>query len=252
MECCTGWGDLPEPVRDTARQKAQDIIWAASGRRFGLCPVTVRPCRRRCAPAPPALWQGVGWYPAVSGGRMVNVSTCGCASTDSCSCGQECSVRLSPGPVADIIEVVVDGQTVPDDAYQVLDSADLVRVDGGCWPQCQRFDVPGGAVGTWAVTYDYGIPVPAGGLAAAATLACELARSCTGAGRCRLPQRVQSITRDGVSMSFLDPMEFLDKGRTGLPDVDQWLVAVNPHGLAEASRVLSPDLPGRPRQVTWP
>jgi hypothetical protein len=251
MDCCPDWDQVPERLQAVAQRRAQDLIWMLSGRRFGLCTVTVRPCRTPCAPPPPpAWWSGVGFYPAVVSGRMVNVAACGCRGS-SCSCGPECSVRLAPGPVAAIDQVQVDGVEVPADEYQVLDGRHLVRVGGGCWPDCQRFDRPDGQPGTWSVTYRYGIPPPAGALAAAASYACELGKACTGSGRCRLPQRVQSITRDGVSMTMLDPLEFLEQGRTGLPEVDTWLAAVNPNSLPEAPRVLSPDV-RRPRVVTWP
>ena len=42
---------------------------------------------------------------------------------------------------------------------------------------------------------------------------------------CQLPERVTSITREGISMSMLDPQTFLDKGLTGLIKVDEWLAS---------------------------
>lgn len=247
--CCDGWDEIDPDVQRAATQRAVDLIWMLSGRRFGLCQVTVRPCPRRCAPPPPTWWAGVGWYPAVVDGAIVNVSACGCRTR--CACTPYSAVVLEPGPVTSITEVRIDGTVLDPAAYLVLDARELVRTDGGQWPGCQRLDQPDGAADTWTVTYTYGLPVPAGGQAAASVLACELAKACTGAGRCRLPNRVQQITRDGVSMTLLDPMEFLDKGRIGLPEIDAWLAAVNPNALPEAPRVLSPDLPPRGRQVTW-
>ena len=59
------------------------------------------------------------------------------------------------------------------------------------------------------------------------SLMCELAKACYTDQACRLPQRVTSITREGVTLAMLDPFEMLDKGRTGLFEVDLWLEAVN-------------------------
>jgi len=117
--------------------------------------------------------------------------------------------------------------------------ARLPRSHGGGW---------GG--GAFAVTYRQGLEVPAGGRWAAGAYACELLAACMG-GDCELPQRVQTLTREGVTMSFLDPMEFLDHGRTGVAATDTWIASVNPHGLVAPSTVYSPDMP-QPRTVTWP
>lgn len=55
---------------------------------------------------------------------------------------------------------------------------------------------------------------------------------------CELPQRVTSVTRQQVSWSFVDPMDFVEKGLTGIGRVDTWLMTVkmsNP-----SSRLLDP------------
>ena len=43
-------------------------------------------------------------------------------------------------------------------------------------------------------------------------------------------------------------MEYVDAGRTGIPEVDVWLRAVNPHGLDQPSRAINVDR--RPPRVT--
>ena len=40
---------------------------------------------------------------------------------------------------------------------------------------------------------------------------------------CTLPERVTSITREGLSIAMLDPGNYFEKGRIGVPLVDQWL-----------------------------
>ena len=41
-EMCSGWNEHPESVRDAALWLASTYLWAATGRQYGLCPVTVR------------------------------------------------------------------------------------------------------------------------------------------------------------------------------------------------------------------
>jgi hypothetical protein len=49
---------------------------------------------------------------------------------------------------------------------------------------------------------------------------------------CRLPERITSVTRQGVSWTVLDPMDFMQKGMTGLGAVDHWLSVANGRGPA--------------------
>ena len=46
--CCPDWGTYTNSQRDRATQWATQILWALSGRRFGTCQVTVRPCGTNC------------------------------------------------------------------------------------------------------------------------------------------------------------------------------------------------------------
>jgi hypothetical protein len=54
---------------------------------------------------------------------------------------------------------------------------------------------------------------------------------------------VVSVTRQGVTIALLDPQRYLDKGKLGIPDIDQWLAAVNPNAIPERGTVWSPDVP---------
>jgi hypothetical protein len=222
-----------------------------SGRRFGVCPVTVRPCRRPCdgtlAPAFGPYYGAGSFTPYLLDGAWIN--GCGSCTTD-CGCGQLCEVVL-PGPVDSVLAVKLDGLIVPAADYLVYDHRALVRVDAGeCWPYCQDLAAPDSEPGTFAVTYGLGTPVPVAGLHAAGVYACELVKACADLP-CRLPRRVTQITRQGVTYSLLDPMEFLEQGMTGLYEVDAWIRAVNPAGLAHGARVYSPDR-RPPRRQTWP
>lgn len=60
---------------------------------------------------------------------------------------------------------------------------------------------------------------------------------------CQLPERVVSINREGISMSLVDPQNFLDRGRTGVTRVDQWLASYHGRTGLRSSGVFSADCP---------
>lgn len=234
-------------------------MWAATGRQFGACELTVMPCGPRPqAPLyqtfPVALAHGAynPWgggddsgrpVPTIDGGAWFNR----CAGSG-CSCAAACEVRLD-GPVIDIVEVRVAGDVVDPAAYRVHDRALLVRVDGGCWPSCQHM---GAEVPDFTITYDRGTLIPTAVQAGFEQLACEYAKACLGQP-CGLPPRVTNLTRQGVSVTVEQVTDTDTNGviRTGIKTVDDIIKAVNPYGLTERPQVLSPDLPTN-RVITWP
>ncbi|SCG15528.1 hypothetical protein GA0070610_1762 [Micromonospora echinofusca] len=236
-----GWTELDEAVRTTATDLATEVLWALSGRRFGLCSSTVRPCRRDDRDQ----WWREGWLPLPYAGALpygsLLISLCGCADW-SCGClppGTEVSL---PGPVHAVTQVLIDGQVLPAAAYVVHNRRWLVRVDGEKWPASQDLRAADDQPGAWAVTYQRGVEVPAGGRIAAGQYAAEVAKVLTADNSCRLPRRVQSLVRQGVQQTFVDPAQLAKDGMTGLPEVDQWLRVVNPHRLPRDTVVWSPDL----------
>lgn len=217
---CTGMADHPETeLVELAKRVAVDTIWSLSGQRFGLCDVIVAPA--------PSL-------------RRPTLAERAYGAAREAVCTAPAFITLE-GPVNAVLEVVIDGNTVDDTEYMVRGDR-LYRLGGRLWPSVQNMTVMNGEVGTWSVKYRRGIPVPEGGNYAAGIMACELFKSMT-AQSCRLPQRVTEISREGISMTVLDPLDLFDKGRTGLTEVDTWLAAVNPHGLRAQPRVYSPDVP---------
>lgn len=58
-----------------------------------------------------------------------------------------------------------------------------------------------------------------------------------GGGKCRLPRRVQTVSRQGVTYQMVDPTDIYRDGLTGLPEVDIWIASVNPNRLMGAPRV---------------
>lgn len=98
------------------------------------------------------------------------------------------------------------------------------------------------------VTYTYGSPPPVAGKAAARILATELVKLYEGDDTCALPQRVTSVSRQGVSYTVLDSQDFIDDLRTGVYAVDLFLKTANPDKARARSRVFSPDTP-RARRI---
>lgn len=256
--CCTDfWATLSLAEQEAASDFASYILWALTGRQFGQCPRVVRPCYRPCNPRTYmtfGVWMdgyGLGdsamtWIPYVdSGGDWRN---CGCYGL--CCCGVNCEVWL-PDDVASVTEVRVNDAVIAPAAYRIDMKRFLVRQDGGCWPECQDFNVaPTSVDNTFVVSYMAGAEVPPAGQLAAGEFACEWAKGCRGLP-CGLPANVTSISRGGTTFELVGAEELFEGKRTGLARVDQFISAVNPASLPEAPSVWSPDMPFA-RVQTWP
>lgn len=249
--CCDTWDGYSTQLQTAAAEYGAMVLWAATGRRFGLCERTIRPCGMTSGNNVIGYyWSDGTWFPYIFNGVWRNCSGCAGSSFGCCTCEPTCQVWL-PAPVNSIpaTGVSVDGAIVNVDSWRVDNGMWLVRTDGECWPTCNDYDVDSG-VGVFQVTYLQGLAVPSVLLRAAGEIACEYAKSCTGAA-CRLPQRVQSLTRQGVSISMVDVDDLLKAGFTGIQTVDQVIAAFNPYGLKSPPRVYSPDAPVT-RMVTYP
>jgi hypothetical protein len=224
---------------------ASDILYALSGHRFaGVCQDTVRPnaqCNR----------DDRGWSQ-----RNQRWGSAGWPSTGTRCCSGLSQVSLGGHPLTSIVEVKVDGEVLDSSLYRIDENRWLVRLpdaDGSRprWPCCQDLALASTEVDTFEVTFTYGVPPPAGGVRAAAALGCELALACQPetTGACRLNPRVTQLDRQGLSMVISNPADFFPDGRTGLPEVDLWLAAENPHKIRREATVLSPDIGPRVRRV---
>lgn len=251
---------------DNALQAASDILYALSGRQWaGVCQDTVRPCARSLAmdhgrPFRMGIPFGaVGFYPGpyyAGGGGFSPWGWCTCNRTERAGCHTTPEITLGGYPVTSIVQVKQDGVVLDPSTYQVDDHRYLIRMADPAtqqnpgWPCCQRMDLDTDQPDTWEVTYTYGVPPPMAGVTAAAYLGCQLALMCNPdtIDRCQLPQRVTNINRQGVSMVVLDPMQFIDKGRTGIYLIDLFLEAANPGRLTRPSVVMSPDIGRRVRR----
>jgi hypothetical protein len=231
-------------VQAYADRVATRVIWAASGRQFGLCTRVVRPCWVPQEPLYqtfPVGYYGEGYW-ALQGvpSGVVVYATNACACSNACMCKPP-QVAL-PGPISSVTSVVIDGAVVSSSSYRVDLNSYLVRTDGLAWPAPQNLAAAPNATGAFTVTYLQGIAVPDDLQDAAGLYACEVGKGIT-SGNCQLPNRVQSITRQGVEIQYVSEDDFLDKNRTGYAVVDAILSTYNPYGLQQRPRVVSPDLP---------
>lgn len=247
---CSSWAnfvDVPQRMKDALPDltsddwqrnlmMASELLWAYSGRRwYGLGCTETALLRSQ----PPR--QGHGTYPYDdSWGR------CGCwfAPVNYAELhGFEyrhkpmpIAIQLPRSPVTNIVSVTIDGQPFTD--YELMRNGWLTRLDGKTWNVCDDNTI---------ITYTYGESPPEGGKQAAIMLAFELGKEQAGDGTCRLPRNVVSETRQGVTIERQPATEFQSLYRTGIPEVDRWLTAVNPQSRATRARVWSPDIPSTTR-----
>lgn len=208
---CTGVNldSVAPEARDGIMAQASDILYGLTERRYpGECETT----RSICQP-------------------------CGCARSGCRGCGPFARVDLGGlWPVSDVVEVVLDG-TPLDRAghWRVDDWRWLVRTDGLTWPTTSDLTDPEGFQVTWV----YGRVPPPSLRRAAALLAAEIATACVPGATCKLPSRVTTITREGVSYTVLDSQKFIDEGRTGIYLVDMAIAAAK-RGRKARPRILVP------------
>lgn len=243
-----GCPDSTDPtILELAMESASEILYRLTAQQYpGTCTERLRPC---ASPGNPLGFPWLSWhYPWVPlriGGQWINMGPCGCHTANDCACAPYPKLDTGRADVQSIQEVSIAGVVLADSAYRLDSNRYLVRTDGSGWPCCQNLARDVDEAGTWYVDLTYGWPVPTDLQRAAAVLATEFVKACTNDATCRFPQRTQTITRQGVTIGFLDPFDFLNSGRTGLFEVDLAVVAHNPHNLTRPSGVWSPELRGR-------
>ena len=251
-DCCNlDFEALNPALRMMVAQWAANYLYTATGKLYGGCPRTYRPCRENCAPAANccggyALTGLARPYKLANSLDLVNVSCGLCRGR--CGCSEVSEVYL-PG-VSSVLNVRIDGIDYdPCGMVAVYDESRVVRVDGGRWPVCQelsRIDGPG----TWSITVLEGKCPPAGVELITGILMCEFAKACMRRDDCRLPRRIQTITRQGVTIGFNDRFENLADLRTGIWEIDAWIEQARFTGAATPS-IVSPELVQQ-TVLTWP
>jgi hypothetical protein len=216
--------DLVDPTSDyadDAAEAASFVLFHLSGRKYGgVRTVTETYCQTGLdqiglgsyfgpygrPPLPgPSGYPDLLAYPQLHRGVITN-QIGGMCST----CGCTHLLRLRGAPVLDVGSVSVGG-TVLDTSYYAIYDYSFIASPNQCWHTCDDVEV----------TYRYGAPPPALGRMAAKALADQYVLAMDGSEECML----------------------LDKGRTGIYQVDLFLTTINPDGARMRSRVFSPDIP---------
>lgn len=251
---------------DDVAYMASYLLFELSGRQYpGVCQRTVRPCRDTCgcwgastsSGISPLYWWGLSSYAGTYGWGWWS------EGGDTCGCGTNSYVKLAGYPVRDVSEVKIDGAVLPE--IDVATGAPNYRLDGrrnlirmstpgtppvaNAWPACQDLSLEDDQPGTFAITYTWGMDVPALGQRAATQLARELFQACSGE-TCALPTKVTKIARQGIAMERVVPMaDLLRSGSTGLQLVDAFIAASNPTKMRRRPAVWSPDVQEYARKV---
>lgn len=226
---------------EEAIQVASNLLWAMSGRKYtGETIVTERyTCTLRNNRMGPSDRTN---SPVLFGGDVYNIPS---GDYDEYSelvsdgLSPDARIRLRGRPVTQVITIRnKNGDILDPSTYYLVDHSTIHIRAGTPWTPCNV-----------EITYKYGIPVPTAGKMAARKLAIEFARLWSGDEECELPQRVTSVSRQGVSYTILDNQEFIDELRTGLYEIDLFLKTVNPDNARRKSKVFSVDTP-RARKYT--
>src|SRR5262245_25173772 len=94
--CCSEWSTFSPELQAQALEFATYTVWAATGRQYGLCEMTVRPCGRTCEGCPTGwYWDGYGtWTPYIWSGQWHNCWCGGSGPGGCCTCDPACQVYL--------------------------------------------------------------------------------------------------------------------------------------------------------------
>jgi hypothetical protein len=234
---CYGAPDEVALIEPDVKERAELFAWmtleSLTAHAIKTCPTSYRPSRRPCREGS----SGFPFAPFLRDGNWYN--SCGCYLVN--------EVTL-PGPVGNIISVEVDGTLVPASAYRLDNGNRLVRQDGEPWPACQDMNLPAGATGTFVVEYVAGASADVAVNFAAGVLAKEYLLACNGK-KCRLPNGVTSVVRQGVSYEIQGNM--FENGFTGITEVDVVVRYYNPNQVRSTARVASIDTMRSGRSTVW-
>lgn len=159
------------------------------------------------------------------------------------------ATRLNPNyqPIKQVVSLVrqpswttdtVDPIPVSD--YRIIGPAVHIRPKQPAWDVCGTRETDT----VLRLTYRFGSTITP----AARSILLYLARQLwvadnPDAGDCELPDRITSISREGLSYTILDDASYLEKGKLGVPKVDRWLASVNPAGSRVTPGVYTPSSP---------
>lgn len=212
-KCCEEISELPDPLADpqvvAAMAEASAILTRLSAYSVGLCSTVIRPldicpeCRSWC-----------------------------CGGTD--------GLHLQ-GPngmqVRDVTDVRLGASSFPvNEWFFDREKQTLWRVPPDTWPTRDERWSEVGTGEAFAVDVIVGTKPDAWALSVAASLTCELYKSCLGS-KCRLPRNATSVSAQGVTVTLTE-----DEIRHFIPEVSAWVKQINPHDARLPTLVSSPDI----------
>jgi hypothetical protein len=195
-------GDTASEMLDLAIESATDLMYALTGRQFGLWADTIRPDL---------------------GGEVGT------------------SLSLGKYPVNGVQEVKINGETLPTSAYWVSEDKFILRTNGEAWPATQKQYLADTLDETFSISFSWGISPPLAVRAGTRRLACELLALSVDRPS-SLSDRVKSVSRQGTNFDLVSSDDLLsDNGRTGIYEVDLAISAYNSDGNSAPVLVISPD-----------
>lgn len=211
------WAAFEPAVRERALALASATLSRLSGFRVGNCAIKVRPTPQIGYCGIDVGFRAETWLPAGHWNSLLVTRPY-----------TSPLALVLPGPIGRVDEVRIDGVVIDPALYRIAGSTLRWNVADRTWPQTQNIDLPDTEVGTFSVTYLNAHPVDSLGAYAVGLLAIEFAKACTGGRKCRLPDTVTSLVRQGVTMEI--PAGSFPNGVTGIREVDSWLGLWNPRG----------------------
>lgn len=169
--------------------------------------------------------------PAVMNGNMYNVF----GKTGVIFENNNRRLRLRHSPVLKIYSITQNGSVLPSASYQIRNNAYITKADLSPWILQTNSDL--------CVDYNFGSKPPLAGKYAAIRLTNEFLLAIQDPDSCALPERVRSISRQGISIDMLDPQDFITEGKTGIYEIDMFIRAANPSQSKKRPKIYSPDRP---------
>lgn len=203
---------ISDPAVIDAIDDASTVLYYLTGKQFaGTCTATVRP------------------------GCLKGGCLCGCSPRQ---------VNLGVWPITDLISVRYAGTEYTgadvDTTFHINDHAYIAFNDGTHFRSGNQWAV-GGSTQDNAVdghvfeaTVEYGMRIPPLLKRAARALACQFVAACADQ-ECKLPTRVTSVVRAGISMDISSVTDLLKGGKTGVYEVDLAIQVFNPSKLQSPS-----------------
>jgi hypothetical protein len=256
--------EYPTEVVDFGIALASRVMWAASGRRYGLCQTTVRPCH-------PGNHQ-FGFHP-YSGSPHIDANIEIHYWQNGTLCGCSLPELWLPGPIAGVEEIMYDGVVLPSSSYAVKTVGRgsrkvVVRLDtdaggnpvhwwrGNDLTRDPTTDItpalPDEFAPAWQVTYWKGRAIPPEAVGVTAMLAEQFTKARCG-GKCdeRITAAVTRVARRGTTVNYEQKEAKEIVTAVGNPLAELWLKTVNPYGRTRRSRVIRADDSNPRRLWAW-